>query len=95
MSMFKKYYSLFIDALKDNKLPTSAKVMVGLVIGYFIAPIDLVSEAALPGIGLVDDLVIAAVLVGCAGKIVYDKTKSQDPNAPVNNTKNDDDVIDI
>ncbi len=61
-----------------------------MIIEYFYLPMDLIPDVGLPA-GIVDDTIVAAILIGVGGKIIYNKIRAersgQDPN--------DDNVIDL
>ena len=86
--MYKQYIGTLFNAIKDRKLPTSVKILLGLGIAYVISPIDILPDLGLP-IGLVDDTILAAILMGVGGKMIYDKAKKG------KNESDDDNVIDI
>jgi uncharacterized membrane protein YkvA (DUF1232 family) len=45
--------------MRDSRVPSRAKASLFILAGYLVSPIDLIPDF-LPGIGQVDDLVIAA-----------------------------------
>ncbi|MCD6326560.1 DUF1232 domain-containing protein [bacterium] len=53
------YWSLFWD----KRAPKFPKIFLILSILYFLSPIDLIPDLALPGLGYVDDLAILAVAI--------------------------------
>lgn len=53
--------------LADPRTPTRHKVALGVLIVWLISPIDLLPEF-LPGIGPLDDIVAAAVILGWIGR---------------------------
>lgn len=54
---------LLMRLLRDERVPFTAKALALLGVGYVLSPIDLVPEALLGPIGLIDDLlVVTAVL---------------------------------
>ena len=88
--MYKEYVTLLLQSIKNKNLPTSVKIILGLMIAYIILPADFIPDIGFP-IGVVDDTIVAAILIGAGGKIIYNKIKAeqsrQDPN--------DDNVIDL
>lgn len=88
--MYKEYVTLLLQSIKNKNLPTSVKIILGLMIAYIILPADFIPDIGFP-IGAVDDTIVAAILIGAGGKIIYNKIKAeqsgQDPN--------DDNVIDL
>ena len=88
--MYKEYVTLLLQSIKNKNLPTSVKIILGVMIAYIILPADFIPDMGFP-LGIADDTVIAAILLGVGGKIIYNKVKAeqsgQDPK--------DDNVIDI
>jgi uncharacterized membrane protein YkvA (DUF1232 family) len=88
--MYKEYVTELLQAIKARNLPTSVKLMLGAAIAYFILPVDFIPDIGLP-VGLVDDTVIAAILIGLGGRIIYNNAKAEQEK----NQNVDDNVIDI
>lgn len=88
--MYKDYVSALFQAIKTNKLPASVKIMLGIAIAYFIIPVDFIPDVGLP-MGIADDTIIAAILIGLGGRIIYNNIKNERENPGTN----DDNVIDI
>lgn len=66
-----------VFALRDPKTPWFAKTALGIVIAYFLCPLDLIPDVWLPA-GLLDDLaLIAGALRGLAGNYVTDHHRRQ------------------
>ena len=88
--MYKEYVTLLLQSIKHKNLPTSVKIILGVMIAYIILPTDFIPDIGFP-VGAVDDTVVAAILVGIGGKIIYNKIKAErngeDPK--------DDNVIDL
>jgi len=53
------FFYLLVRLMLDRRVPVKAKVKVGLVIAYYISPIDIIPEAVLGPIGYSDDLILA------------------------------------
>ncbi|MBQ6520682.1 MAG: DUF1232 domain-containing protein [Anaerolineaceae bacterium] len=87
--MYKEYVNMLFQSIKQKNLPTSVKFMLGLGIAYIILPMDFIPDLGLP-LGIADDTIIAAILIGLGGRIIYNKAKEDR-----NRTQNDDNVIDI
>ena len=81
---------MLFQSIKQNELPTSVKIILGLTIAYIILPADFIPDLGLP-LGIVDDTIIAAILIGLGGRIIYNKVKDEQKAQE----KRDDNVIDI
>ena len=49
-------YALYLAA-RDPRVPVLAKIVIGLVVGYALSPIDLIPDF-IPVIGYIDDLIL-------------------------------------
>lgn len=87
--MYKEYVSMLFHSIKQNNLPTSVKIILGIAIAYIILPYDFIPDIGLP-LGIADDTIIAAILVGLGGRIIYNKMKEEQTGS-----RNDDNVIDL
>ncbi len=58
--MVPDFFHLLIKMLLDMDVPLRYKAIFGVVVAYFISPIDLLPEAILGPIGYLDDIAIAA-----------------------------------
>lgn len=74
--MYKEYASLFFQSIKNKNLPTSVKIIIGVIIAYIFIPSDFIPDVGFP-VGILDDTIIAAVLVGIGGRIIYNKIKKE------------------
>ena len=88
--IYKEYISALLDSIKAKNLPTSVKFILGLGIAYIILPVDFIPDMGLP-LGIADDTIIAAILMGLGGRIIYNKVKEE----KTENKSEDDNVIDI
>ena len=88
--MYKEYISTLLESIKAKNLPTSVKFILGLGIAYIILPVDFIPDMGLP-LGIADDTIIAAILMGFGGMIIYNKVKEE----KTENKSEDDNVIDI
>ena len=68
---FKCELIVYQRVLKDRRTPLTAKVFLGLAIGYLCMPFDLIPDF-IPVLGQLDDLVIIPVLVFVALRFVPD-----------------------
>ena len=88
--MYKEYVTMLFRSIKTRNLPTSVKIILGLMIAYIIIPVDFIPDMGFP-VGIVDDVVIAAILIGIGGRIIWNRVKAeQSGEAP-----QDDNVIDM
>lgn len=61
---FRKSIPLTFGLLKDKRVPTTNKLFFLVVtIGYFVLPIDIIPDFLLPGVGYLDDLAVALILM--------------------------------
>lgn len=56
-------------AYQDSRVPWHAKVLMGIVIGYAVSPIDLIPDF-IPVIGLVDDLLLVPLGIYLCLKLI-------------------------
>ena len=70
--MYKEYVTLLFQSIKHKNLPTSVKIILGIMIAYIIIPTDFIPDLGFP-VGIVDDTIIAAILIGIGGRIIYNK----------------------
>ena len=66
------------------------KFILGLGLAYIILPVDFIPDMGLP-LGIADDTIIAAILMGLGGRIIYNKVKEE----KTENKSENDNVIDI
>lgn len=60
---------VLIIAYKDKRTPLSAKVLIGITVGYLLSPIDLIPDF-IPVLGLLDDLIIVPLLIAASIKSI-------------------------
>lgn len=58
-----------ILAYSDKRTPLSAKILIGLTVGYLLNPIDLMPDF-IPVIGYLDDLIIVPLLIRLSIKLI-------------------------
>jgi uncharacterized membrane protein YkvA (DUF1232 family) len=61
-------YTLYL-AYRDPRTPWYAKVFAALIVGYVFSPIDLIPDF-IPGIGLLDEMVVVPIGVWIAAKMI-------------------------
>ncbi len=88
--MYKEYVTLLFQSIKHKNLPTSVKIILGVMIAYIILPADFIPDLGLP-VGIVDDTIIAAILIGVGGRIIYNKVMAERSGQK----PEDDNVIDL
>lgn len=79
-------YALYL-AYRDPRVPWYTKVLMGLVIGYAISPIDLIPDF-IPVLGQVDDLIIVpagiAITIKMIPKEVMEECRQKAKEEPIN-----------
>jgi uncharacterized membrane protein YkvA (DUF1232 family) len=74
-------------AIKDPRVPWYAKLLMALIIGYVISPIDLIPDF-IPIIGQIDDLIIVpagiALVIKMIPKSVMDEYRQKSTVEPIN-----------
>jgi uncharacterized membrane protein YkvA (DUF1232 family) len=66
---FKRELRVYRGVLADERTPRTAKVLLGLAVGYFCMPFDLIPDF-IPVVGHLDDAVIVPGLVFLALRFV-------------------------
>ena len=56
-------------AYKDKRTPLSAKILIGITVGYLLCPIDLIPDF-IPVLGLLDDVIIVPALIALSIKLI-------------------------
>jgi uncharacterized membrane protein YkvA (DUF1232 family) len=78
-------------AYKDSRTPLSAKILIGITVGYLLSPIDLIPDF-IPVLGILDDLVIVPALIALSIKLIPDnvlyEAREQLKNNPQRYKKN-------
>lgn len=59
-------FVLLVRLLLDKEVPADARALIGGAIAYFVLPLDLFPEAAVGGVGYLDDLVLASAVLSQA-----------------------------
>lgn len=60
---------VLILAYADKRTPVTAKILIGLTVGYLLSPIDLIPDF-IPVIGLLDDLIVVPLLITLSIKLI-------------------------
>lgn len=53
----------------DKRTPLTAKILIGITIGYLLSPVDLIPDF-IPVLGLLDDLIIVPLLISVSIKLI-------------------------
>jgi uncharacterized membrane protein YkvA (DUF1232 family) len=73
-------------AYRNADTPWTAKVLIGITIGYLLSPIDLIPDF-IPVLGLLDDLVIVPILIVISIRLipaaVWSESKLQAEQFPI------------
>ena len=56
-------------AFSDPRTPWTAKLLIGLTIGYLLSPIDLIPDF-IPVLGILDDLILVPLLITASIKLI-------------------------
>ena len=67
-SLKKNTYALYL-ASKDPRVPSLAKIIIGLVVAYALSPIDLIPDF-IPVIGYLDDLLLLPIGIWLAIRLI-------------------------
>jgi uncharacterized membrane protein YkvA (DUF1232 family) len=54
---------LLIRLTRDSRVPLGAKILAGAGVAYVLSPVDLLPEALLGPVGLIDDLLIVSAVL--------------------------------
>jgi len=65
----KQYLTALYLAYKRKDVPICAKILIVIIIGYALSPIDLIPDF-IPVLGYLDDLIILPVLIFFAIKLI-------------------------
>ncbi|MFV8351725.1 YkvA family protein [Flavobacterium sp. XS2P14] len=65
----KSEVQVLILAYADKRTPLTAKILIGLTVGYLLSPIDLIPDF-IPVIGYLDDLIIVPLLITLSIKLI-------------------------
>ena len=65
----KKEIRIYQAVLKDKRTPFLGKLFLGMAVGYFFLPFDLIPDF-IPVLGYVDDVVIIPALIFFALKLI-------------------------
>jgi uncharacterized membrane protein YkvA (DUF1232 family) len=60
---------ILLIAYSDSRTPLSAKILIGITMGYLLSPIDLIPDF-IPVLGLLDDLIIVPLLITLSIKLI-------------------------
>ncbi|HVP06451.1 MAG TPA: DUF1232 domain-containing protein [Candidatus Acidoferrum sp.] len=66
---FKREITVYRMVLRDPRTPRAAKYLLAAAVGYALSPVDLIPDW-IPVLGQLDDLLIVALLVWLAVKLI-------------------------
>ena len=72
----KTEFAIYRLALKHDRTPWGAKVLLGLAVGYVLLPFDLIPDF-IPVIGHLDDLVIVPGLIYLALRLIPEEVMAE------------------
>ena len=67
-SLRKNTYALYL-ASKDPRVPALSKIIIAVVVGYALSPIDLIPDF-IPVLGYLDDLVLVPIGIWLAVRLI-------------------------
>lgn len=65
----KNEIKVYQAVIKDKRTPLLGRIFLGMAIGYFFLPFDLIPDF-IPVVGHIDDLIIIPILVSIAVKLI-------------------------
>jgi len=65
----KKEIQILIIAYSDPRTPWTAKLLIGITVGYLLSPIDLIPDF-IPVLGILDDLILVPLLIKASIKLI-------------------------
>jgi uncharacterized membrane protein YkvA (DUF1232 family) len=68
----RQYLSALYLAYKRKDIPVYAKILIVIIIGYALSPVDLIPDF-IPVLGYLDDLIILPILIYFAIKLIPDE----------------------
>jgi len=60
---------VLLIAYTDKRTPFTAKVLIGLTVGYLLSPIDLIPDF-IPVLGFLDDVIIVPLMISVSIKLI-------------------------
>lgn len=63
---------VLLIAYRDSRTPLSAKILIGITVGYLLSPIDLIPDF-IPVLGFLDDVIIVPLLIAISIKLIPSK----------------------
>ncbi|MEJ7911731.1 MAG: YkvA family protein [Chitinophagaceae bacterium] len=68
-SQLKSEAQVLMIVYRDRRTPSTAKILIGITVGYLLSPIDLIPDF-IPFLGLLDDLIIVPALIALSIKLI-------------------------
>jgi len=60
---------VLVIAFRDSRTPLSAKILIGITVGYLLSPVDLIPDF-IPVLGILDDLILVPLLIALSIKLI-------------------------
>ncbi len=74
---------LLYYAMQEEKAPAWAKGTIAAALGYFIVPLDAITDLA-PGIGYADDLGVLVLAIAAVSRYINDDVRAKTANKMLN-----------
>ena len=69
VKILKSEIQVLTIAYSDVRTPWTAKLLIGLTVGYLLSPIDLIPDF-IPVLGILDDLILVPLLITASIKLI-------------------------
>ena len=73
-------------AYSDPRTPWTAKLLIGLTVGYLLSPIDLIPDF-IPVLGILDDLILVPLLITASIKLIPNRVLEEARMKAIENPK--------
>lgn len=69
VKILKSEIQVLTIAYSDARTPWTAKLLIGITVGYLLSPIDLIPDF-IPVLGILDDLILVPLLITASIKLI-------------------------